>query len=863
MFSRCFDAVRQTVGGRPLSQSERDALRNQFSSIVAQGNPTASETQMMAQAIERMRAERKAAALRSERLKLQMELAHQRNKTAIDNMPKVTTRNQGVNRLLTTYQDARSGVNNVVSLTRAIYDMHGKRALSQLNEAMGNDLMGFRQSAEAAARVVDAAYGRAVEGPIGKAWAAFAKANEYLRLRANAAGANIGKLPFWLPQHWSGDLIAAGWKQHAKAAELANASGPEQIRASAEVFADKFTRHADRNLMRNQDGTLMNDAEIWNTAYESARTLMGMKRSEAAAVGVGGSVANRGSQHRVLHIGTPEGYKELMSEYSGVPLIEALNDHVQSMARNIAMMETLGPNPVRAVERLTTENSNAAKAIDNPKQVTAEAVEGHKARTLIKALANANERPEAKHWATKALQKINQAQTFKLFGAFIPNFFDKFSQHFQAMVTGRSNLMLLEQQVKLFGGRGSEQARAWLTKTGIENEVLTGAIYSSLKDVADRGYIAAAADAGMRLSLMTRLVNAQKEASRLTIANSFGRILRKHATLADATEIDARIMRGIGFTEQEFAILREAKQERVGEFAEHIMTLDSIAEIPDAKIAAIIGDSRPEAIAKARDAAGERYFSALQSETSMAVIEADPGVQNLLRGTLERDTFLSEMAVSAAKFKSFPVAVIVNNMERARFYADHFGGWTSGAYVAGALATLTVAGYGIIAARNLRDGKNMPDVTDPRMPLRAALAGGAFGLYGDLLTLGSTSGGMSNSLSTLVGGPVLQDVGKALGMVARPIYKAFSVETDEAEWQKEADRFARDTVTLVRDYVPGTRLWYLKAAIDHTIMHNAQEALSPGYLGRLERKAENIDGVSYWWQPGEAVPDRMPGVGVD
>ena len=69
---------------------------------------------------------------------------------------------------------------------------------------------------------------------------------------------------------------------------------------------------------------------------------------------------------------------------------------------------------------------------------------------------------------------------------------------------------------------------------------------------------------------------------------------------------------------------------------------------------------------------------------------------------------------------------------------------------------------------------------------------------------------------------------------------------------------AADAVTLLSDQAPGVDIWYLRAAYEHWFLHSAQENLNPGYLNRMERRAQKHWNQEYWWRPGEKLPDRAP-----
>jgi hypothetical protein len=72
-----------------------------------------------------------------------------------------------------------------------------------------------------------------------------------------------------------------------------------------------------------------------------------------------------------------------------------------------------------------------------------------------------------------------------------------------------------------------------------------------------------------------------------------------------------------------------------------------------------------------------------------------------------------------------------------------------------------------------------------------------------------------------------------------------------------ARNFGGDLVKLLRSNV-APNLWYTKAALDHLIFNELQEWASPGYLDRMQERAEKTYGQSYWWKPDEVVPSAAP-----
>jgi hypothetical protein len=70
-----------------------------------------------------------------------------------------------------------------------------------------------------------------------------------------------------------------------------------------------------------------------------------------------------------------------------------------------------------------------------------------------------------------------------------------------------------------------------------------------------------------------------------------------------------------------------------------------------------------------------------------------------------------------------------------------------------------------------------------------------------------------------------------------------------------------EALNLVRGHLPFVNLWYAKSAIDHAVMHSIQENLSPGYLGRMQQRAQQEFAQQYYWQPnsGDIFHGTMTG----
>ena len=149
-------------------------------------------------------------------------------------------------------------------------------------------------------------------------------------------------------------------------------------------------------------------------------------------------------------------------------------------------------------------------------------------------------------------------------------------------------------------------------------------------------------------------------------------------------------------------------------------------------------------------------------------------------------------------------------------------------------------------------GKN-PQNMDPGTPegrnfwVRAVMQGGSFGLWGDLAA-----------------GPVAENKWEDLAHMAGPLYdtanqigKTAFLAGQAAFGQKgKGQEAGLAAVQLAKGLTPETI--YTQEAFNHLVFQNLQEMIKPGYSQRVKQRAQKEQGTSYYWPPGQAVPDGPP-----
>lgn len=216
-----------------------------------------------------------------------------------------------------------------------------------------------------------------------------------------------------------------------------------------------------------------------------------------------------------------------------------------------------------------------------------------------------------------------------------------------------------------------------------------------------------------------------------------------------------------------------------------------------------------------------------------------------LGGIAKSGTLTGEALRSFMKFKSFPIAIVRRN----------FGMWENLGLKRGmgfgmaTIAGMTIAGYMSMTVRNILAGKERPQLFDDQgefnhKVLYAAMErGGAFGPYGMILMGEYDSYG--NGLLDSMAGPLM---GTAIDNISM-LKQMMPDDKEEVEGRMKLNIFKN-----AESMVPFLNLFYIRPAYDHALGWWIKEALQPGYLERIERRAEK-KGEEYVVRPTEVVGD--------
>ena len=667
------------------------------------------------------------------------------------------------------------------------------------------NLLGQVRAAGDLADVVRARFGEAVEDEGAREIAeAMGRTMDMARQRRNAAGGNTGKLDgFGFPQRHDGPLVAAaGYDAWAASGPIARA-----------------------NVLDENSGQWASGArreEILRAAYESI--VSDGWATRGAGGGGRGSLALRRAESRTIHFADADDWMAYFEAFSGsASIYDTFVGHVSAMAREVAMMEAMGPNPA-ATLRFQQDwlVKSAAEAGDRAETRRAGA-RTDSLQQLYDTLSGRAAIPANERIAL-GFSVVRSIQTSAKLGSAVLSAVPDLAL---MMKTARFNrvpaMKMLGRYVGLW--RGGEDAKLAVRLGLVTDE------YLSLSTSAARY-------AGEELTgeVSRRLADLTLRASGLSRHTRAGQWAFGMEFLGHLAEMRGRDLGGL-----DPALQRQMARYGIG--AADWDAFRGTAPTTERGVDWIY----PTAMADRR--AGERILRMVLTETDYAMIMPDLRTRAAF-ARFRSGTWLGEIAKSALLFKGFPVAIL--NLHGRRML-EQDGAWNRLTYGLTMLGGMTAAGALSVQLKQLANGKDPRPMDDVKFLGAAVAQAGAFGLLGDLAY---------NSTNSYGGGALQTVAGPILGQTIPNILSATVGNMAAiADGDPATDtHLGKDAVKAVRGEVPLTSLWYARAAYQRIFGDLAARWADPeageAYQRMLDRARK--EGTRYFLAPGAIVAPDGP-----
>lgn len=664
------------------------------------------------------------------------------------------------------------------------------------------------------------------------------KWQEVSRIEANRAGAWIGKLDdYGLRQSHNADRLVKAGEAKWKADILPKLD-----------FAKMFPDGAPKDMDAWLHETFLN-------ITTGVRDVVNTPERMAAFKGPG-NLAKKASQERTLHFKNADDAFDYNTDYGMGNIRETFVASMHRMAESTGLMQVLGTNPeynLKAIvdsvrSRLSRSDPAALRDFDR----VANRIENGYREVSGQTRQVASPRLAAVGQVVRVWNTLTG-----LGGAVISAVTDVPVRASLLRYQGQSYLQqlgkgLIDPLTRLTDSLDSADRKAVLAASGYFNEIALGNLAARFSpDDTVPGMLNRATNIFFKWNLLAQWTDSMRRSTLEAMSHYWGSIAEKPwAQLSERNRVALERFR-IG--EKEWAVISKGTAEADGQ---RFMTPQAVREMEPEAFESLAADririAKQEAVkagdpAKA-DAAIKRILEDTRAQTAdrlqqfyaddldSAVISPDARTLAFIRQGNRAGTPIGEALRLFWQFKSFGIAV----MQRAFLREFHGYGPKLGISQIQGLGILMLGslgfGYAAMTLKDLIKGKKPRPVDNPKTWAAAMAQGGGLGIYGDFL-FGEANRMGGGFLETL-GGPT---VGKAAD--AKRLFDSARTGEDVGA---QALRF-------VVSNTPGNNLFYARMAADYLFLYELQEAMSPGYLRRMERKAEEERGQEWWLRPSEAV----------
>jgi hypothetical protein len=647
--------------------------------------------------------------------------------------------------------------------------------------------------------------GDATAKAIAKAWADSA---EFARRMFNDVGGAIAKRADWrLPQMH--DMEKVG-------------------NVSVDRWIEETLPLLDRAKMTDEFGEPLTDQALdkaLRKTYDRIRTDGLIDLTPGA--GGGKSFANRLQDHRFLIFKDADSWLQYQERFGADDIYGTMVHHLDSMAKEIAAMRVLGPNPQHMVRYIDGYIRQQA------------AIKGEKVPGLrLKRLNNAWEyytgktsnpvNPGLANFMSGTRQTLTSIQLGSAVLSALPT--DPFFQAMTRHLNGLPMMGMLKDYVRLMF-KEKDIALAVQVGLGAENWTTQGlAQMRYFGEMAGPKVTSVFADAAMKLSLMSQFTQAGQHTFGMGV---LGFMARNAGKTFDKIEPAFRqSLERYGIDAADWDVIRAS--EFIDQDGAKFVNPTALAKAGHLDVATKI---QRQIIAEGRFA---RPIVGLKTRATLT--------QGTQAGSITGELLMRNIAM----YKSFPVEILHTHM--ARYMA--MNGTKRGKYLATFLIGSMFMGALAVQMKDLARGKdprNMDPTSEEGLKFWAAAAaqGGGLGIFGDFFFSDANRFGK---------GPVTTFMGPVAG--AADDFAKLTLGNMQELLGGEDTHVGRELVQTAGRYTPiASSLFYTKLAFQRLVIDQLALMADPDAhdrFRRMERQARKDYGNEYWWRPGQTAPSRTP-----
>lgn len=672
---------------------------------------------------------------------------------------------------------------------------------------------------------------KALAGPVREVF-------EKLRQRFNAAGGAIGKLDnYGLPQaHDATAMLRA-----AKKAPEARQKWVDFIRPLLDVDRMRDPLTGESLSAARLDEVLH---QIWgNIATDGINRIKPSTQRHGA-----GALASQRADHRFLHFKDADSWLAYAREFGEPDPVRAIFNHINGMARDIAAMEELGPNPSAMVEWMKqVAQREASQALEGKPSL-------YKAgsKSLEKVRDNLNYIPwridavwngtrgagsVSRRWAAGVSNLRNvltsaQLGAASLLAAPTDPVFDMAARYLSGLPITKAMAGILK---TFSAGTRDKAARAGLMVDDFVHTMQDGARWAGFLGGSE--WSKWLVDRTMNWSMLEPMTQARRHVFGLDYMAAMADEADKPFAAVNPTM--KRWMEGYGLTSADWDIIRATPQ--------HGRTRGVAGMIRPSDVAQMEGGGE----------AAERMLMMILGQTERAVPSGTIRASSFVTGAAQRGTFGGELLDSFLQYKSFGLSLTTLQLQAIGMELGMSRARGIGYGVT--LAVLgTLAGSMAVQLRHMSQGRDPQPMDDANFWLAAGAAGGGFGIFGDFLFADTSR--FDHSMTETLAGPTVGFLTDTFKLATGSLQQA--ARGDEEARDKALVRAGTSTANYIGRYTPvASSLWYERLAFRRLFVDQLHYLADPAAHRKFrnqEKKLEREMRQGFWWRPGQTGPDRMP-----
>lgn len=650
--------------------------------------------------------------------------------------------------------------------------------------------------------VVQEIYGKATGNADAKAFAAkWSGTMEGYREARNRAGGTVGKLEHYAPQTHDRTVMQRG--------------------ENRQKWISFMSQNLDRTKYLDDAGNTLPDDKFLDVVEKMYNSIVtdGVNKIQLDAQGLaettpGGGSANiarmLNSQHRELHLKGPDAVIEYHQQFSDKSLGSSFFDHLLGNARDVAMINELGPNPDMTYQTLRDTARVRDSKMPGAKHDKNSNVEGGNRAGFT---PDAYYRQLNGHSDFARLDDISSALTAYQAATKLT------STAMRAPFQDTPGILLNMADVGQLRNIGTIMRTAFTPaeakQFGIGAEVAVQAAREGGERVLAHGRlnvgnaVSRYAQATMKYTGLNAWTNAARRAGQTSHALALGEWSGKGWQQLDDSQ--RSLLNNAGINEADWLQIASVPRQK-------LRGLD-IHNIDDVKQLGLSDDETMRLQSKMMGFVrmGGDIVTSEHNITAQTVMSMGGRTNALTKQVM---LFKNAGAVQTAH--------MLDRLSRKSA--------TGKVKYIGATAAMGVGfGYMALAAQAVTQGQNPPPLNDWRTIGRAMAVTGGFAMVQDLIVsmYDAVSGDNSGHSSSAV--PIFGDV----GTLAKIGFMAATGEGEKAGYM--ALKFGRQQIAPLN-------YWYTKAAVDHLFFNDFAEGVNPGYQNRLRKYADQ-KGQQYFYDP--------------